>query len=591
MLILGLSPFQHDSAAAVLEGGVVKAAIENDKLVRSRSPGLPEAAVEFCLEAAKAGWHNLDAVAVAKRPVEAWLRKFRLRAQLSPRAPIASAYYEVREMSQLARALNEFRVLRQKGGSAAKVIGFDHHLCHAANAFYQSPFDRALVLTSDEDGDGVSGMAAVGEGTRLRVLRTWRFPHSLAWAYTQVTQLIGFRPQREEHKTQWLSLEGEPLFKDVFLEMLRRPGSPWPQLNYSFFHRGLDGWPAFSPAFYRRIGFDSQPTALSDDQRRTVAASIQQACTEIVSQLLEHLRKSEKIERICLAGGLFQNSLLVAELEDKLGMDNISIPPAPGNPGSAVGATLLLWHQILGKPRTEPVSRVYWGPKFSRQQIKDVLDNCKARYSVQNTEARRVEAAVELLLAGKVVGWHQGPVEFGPRALGNRSVLASPWGEYVRENLNDYIKHREWFRPFAVSVAEEDCQQYFEASRNCRFMSSLARVRPDCHRLPSIFFLAGDRVRLHVVERSSNPLFWALLKRFGQHAPAPMLLNTSFNLFGEPLVVSPRDAIRSYFCSGIDALVMDHFVLSKSGAPHLVAASKPTLVAGESRVDDSSIGA
>ena len=591
MLILGLSPFQHDSAAAVLEGGVVKAAIENDKLVRSRSPGLPEAAVEFCLEAAKAGWHNLDAVAVAKRPVEAWLRKFRLRAQLSPRAPIASAYYEVREMSQLARALNEFRVLRQKGGSAAKVIGFDHHLCHAANAFYQSPFDRALVLTSDEDGDGVSGMAAVGEGTRLRVLRTWRFPHSLAWAYTQVTQLIGFRPQREEHKTQCLSLEGEPLFKDVFLEMLRRPGSPWPQLNYSFFHRGLDGWPAFSPAFYRRIGFDSQPTALSDDQRRTVAASIQQACTEIVSQLLEHLRKSEKIERICLAGGLFQNSLLVAELEDKLGMDNISIPPAPGNPGSAVGATLLLWHQILGKPRTEPVSRVYWGPKFSRQQIKDVLDNCKARYSVQNTEARRVEAAVELLLAGKVVGWHQGPVEFGPRALGNRSVLASPWGEYVRENLNDYIKHREWFRPFAVSVAEEDCQQYFEASRNCRFMSSLARVRPDCHRLPSIFFLAGDRVRLHVVERSSNPLFWELLKRFGQHAPAPMLLNTSFNLFGEPLVVSPRDAIRSYFCSGIDALVMDHFVLSKSGAPHLVAAPKPSLVADESRVDDSSIGA
>jgi carbamoyltransferase len=591
MLILGLSPFQHDSAAALLEDGVVKAAIENDKLVRSRNPGLPEAAIEFCRESAKAGWQELDAVAVAKRPFEAWLRKFRLRAQLSPRAPIASAYYEVREMGQLARALNEFRVLRQKAGTAAKVIGFDHHLCHAANAFYQSPFDRALVLTSDEDGDGVSGMAAVGEGTRLRGLRSWRFPHSLAWAYTQVTQLIGFRPKREEHKTQWLSLEGEPLFKEVFLEMLRRPGSPWPQLNYSFFHRGLDGWPAFSPAFYRRIGFDSQPTTLSDDQRRTLAASIQHATTEIVSQLLEHLRRSEKIERICLAGGLFQNSLLVAELEDILGIDNISVPPAPGNPGSAVGATLLEWHQVLGKPRTEPVSRVYWGPKFSRQQIKDVLDNCKARYSVQNTEARRVEAAVELLLAGKVVGWHQGAVEFGPRALGNRSVLASPWGEYVRENLNDYIKHREWFRPFAVSVAEEDCQQYFEASRNCRFMSSLARVRPDCHRLPSIFFLAGDRVRLHVVERSSNPLFWELLKRFGQHAPAPMLLNTSFNLFGEPLVVSPRDAIRSYFCSGVDALVMDHFVLSKSGVPHLVAASKPALVADESRVDDSSIGA
>jgi carbamoyltransferase len=591
MLILGLSPFQHDPAAALLDGGVVKAAIENDKLVRSESRGLPEAAAEFCLGAANAGWQNLDAIAVAKRPFQAWLRKFLLRAQLSPRAPIASAYYEVRETSQLARALNEFRVLRQKGGTAAKVIGFDHHLCHAANAFYQSPFDRALVLSLDEDGDGVSGMAAVGEGTRLRMLRTWRFPHSLAWAYTQVTQLIGFRPQRDEHKTQWLSLEGEPLFKELFLEMLRRPASPWPQLNYSFFRRGLDGWPAFSSEFYRRIGFDSEPTAFSDDQRRTLAASIQSACTEIVSQLLEHLRKTEKIEPICLAGGLFQNSLLVSELENILGMDNISVPPAPGNPGSAVGAALLLWHQILGKPRTAPVNRAHWGPKFNRQQIKDVLDNCKARYSVQNTEARSVEAAVELLHAGKVVGWHQGAVEFGPRALGNRSVLASPWGEYVRENLNDYIKHREWFRPFAVSVTEEDCQQYFEASRNCRFMSSLARVRPDCHRLPSIFFLPGDRVRLHVVERSTNPLFWELLKRFGQHAPAPMLLNTSFNLFGEPLVVSPRDAIRSYFCSGIDALVMDHFVLSKSGVTHLVPASKPVRFADGSRLDDSSLGA
>jgi len=162
-------------------------------------------------------------------------------------------------------------------------------------------------------------------------------------------------------------------------------------------------------------------------------------------------------------------------------------------------------------------------------------------------------------------------------------VLASPWGPYVRENLNDYIKHREWFRPFAVAVTEEDCPQYFEASRNCRFMSSLARIRPDCHHLPSSFSLPGGRVRLHVVERRANPLFWELLKRFGQNAPAPMLLNTSFNLFGEPLVVSPRDAIRSYFCSGIDALVMDHFVLSKTAAVHVMAPPKQLGLADASR--------
>ena len=583
MLILGLSPFQHDPSAALLEDGKVKAAIENDKLVRSPSRGLPLAAIEFCLGTANIGWQSLDGVAVAKRPIEAWLRKSLLRTRLSPLAPLSSAYHQVRETGHLARALNEFRVLREKRGPAAEVIGFEHHLCHAANAFFQSSYDRALVLSLDEDGDGVCGMAAIGEGTRLRVLRTFDFPHSLAWTYSQVTQLLGFRAQRDEHKTQWLSFEGEPVFKDLFLEMLRRPGSLWPHLNYRFFNRGLAGRPAFSAAFYRRIGFGGQSTPLSDDQRRALASSIQHACTEIVGQLLEHLRKIEKIERVCLAGGLFQNSLLVAELEDRLGVDNVSVPPAPGNPGSAVGATLLLWHQTLAKPRTEPVQSVYWGPKFSRQQIKDVLDNCKARYSVQNTETRRVEAAVELLRAGKVVGWHQGAVEFGPRALGNRSVLASPWGPYVRENLNDYIKHREWFRPFAVAVTEEDCPQYFEASRNCRFMSSLARIRPDCHHLPSSFSLPGGRVRLHVVERRANPLFWELLKRFGQNAPAPMLLNTSFNLFGEPLVVSPRDAIRSYFCSGIDALVMDHFVLSKTAAVHVMAPPKQLGLADASR--------
>jgi carbamoyltransferase len=172
-----------------------------------------------------------------------------------------------------------------------------------------------------------------------------------------------------------------------------------------------------------------------------------------------------------------------------------------------------------------------------------------------------------MLLAGKIIGWFNGPAEFGPRALGNRSVLASPWAAYVRENLNDFIKHREWFRPFAISVPEEDCALYFDASRQCEFMNSLAQLRPAGQCLPAPFLLPNNQVRLHVVNHRKNPLFWRLLKRFGERAPAPMLLNTSFNLFGEPLVLSPRDAMRSYFASGIDALIIDSFVLSKSTLP------------------------
>src|SRR5262249_24455787 len=225
----------------------------------------------------------------------------------------------------------------------------------------------------------------------------------------------------------------------------------------------------------------------------------------------------------------------------------------------------------MKKPRVAAVAQIYGGPSCSRSDIKDVLDNCKARYSLQTTEDRRVDLTLQLLESGKIVGWCQGAAEFGPRALGNRSLLASPWAEYVKENLNDYIKHREWFRPFAMSVPEEDCARYFECSSLCSYMNSLGRVRADAEAVPRSFCLPGDRVRLHVVERKSNPVFWKLLKRFGEQAPAPLLLNTSFNIAGESLVARPQDAVRSYFCSGIDALMIDNFVLSKAALPQPVS--------------------
>lgn len=203
-----------------------------------------------------------------------------------------------------------------------------------------------------------------------------------------------------------------------------------------------------------------------------------------------------------------------------------------------------------------------------------MLDNCKARYTMQLTEERKLDSALHLLESGKIVGWFHGATEFGPRALGNRSLLASPWAAYVRENLNDYIKHREWFRPFALAVPEEDCARYFDCSQLCRSMNSLASVRPDTCALLDGFVLPGGFVRLQVVQQKSNPQFWRLLKRFGERAPAPLLVNTSFNLFGEPLVVQPRDAVRSYFCSGVDALMIDMFLLSKTPVNHLAVSSR-----------------
>ena len=224
-------------------------------------------------------------------------------------------------------------------------------------------------------------------------------------------------------------------------------------------------------------------------------------------------------------------------------------------------------------PWSGSVPGVWWS-SCRQSDTKDVLDNCKARYSYQVTENRKLDATLQLLQGGKIVGRGQGPAEFGTRALGNRSLLASPWAPYVRENLNDYIKHREWFRPFALSVTEEDCHRYFECSDLCRSMNSLGRVLPGVSVLPEDFVLPGGLVRLHVVREQSNPLFWRLLKRFGESAPAPLLVNTSFNLFGEPLVVGPRDAVRSYFCSGIDALVIENFVLAKNAVNQVFTSTR-----------------
>lgn len=574
MLILGLSPFRHDTTAVLLVDGKCVAAIEDAKLSRTHGFGLPEAAINFCFKQAGITWHDVNIVAIATRPMRGWARRSWGAAATSPFSPLAGAYFEANEFGSLARDLSNLRILRHKNGTSSfRLLNFEHHLCHAASAFYQSSFDRALILTLDEDGDGRTGMLAVGEGSEIRPLKTIAFPHSLAWVYTRITELLGFVPQKEEHKTQWLSMEGEPVLKPVFLDMLRGANGLLPCLDTDFVQRGATGQLALSEKFHQRAGIAAGGAAITDDQRRALASSVQQACVEIVADLIEQYRKQEGVSEVCLAGGLFQNVLLVSDLEKRLGINQVFVPPAPGNSGSALGAALLAWQQGRGRIR-EDDSCPYWGPASGVHEIKDVLDNSKARYSIQNTAERKLDSTIQLLHAGKIVGWFQGHAEFGPRALGNRSLLASPWAPYVRENLNDFVKHREWFRPFAIAVPEEDCSRYFESSRLCASMNSLASVRAGGDAVPREFCLPGNRIRLHLVERKSNPLFWQLLRRFGEHAPAPLLVNTSFNLAGEPLVARPQDAVRSYFCSGIDALVIENFMLSKATAAHVIAGSR-----------------
>lgn len=567
MLILGLSALTHDPAAALLSDTGIEAAMEESKLVRMKSSGgIPRTATQYCLDRAGVTLRDVDYVVVASQPLRAWARDAWFRAKFSLLAPVAAGYYQSKALGELGRELNNLRVLRvMRGGADSAVMAAEHHLCHAASAYYASPFDHALILTLDERGDGIPCLAGVGKGTKIRVLAATTFPHSVGWVYSQVTELLGFAPGSEEHKTQWLSLQGEPAFANLFLKMFRSRANPLPRLDRSYFTRGFAGHLAFSSKFYEQIGCEGNSgRELSEEMRRQLAASVQHACTTVICEIAEKFRKQTGTRQLCLAGGVFLNALLISELEKKTGFDRIFVQPAAGNPGCAPGAAWYLWHQKLNKPRLDPPRHLYWGPSYSNTEIKHLLENCKCVYRWYDRREEQVEETSRLLSEGKIVAWYQGAAEFGPRALGNRSLLASPWSPYAQVNLNQYVKHREAFRPFAVAVTQEDSAEYFDCSELGQTMSTLGHARPKGAELLRDFLMPGNRVRLHVVEREVNPLLWQLLKKSGQDAPAPLLINTSFNLFGEPAVITPREALRSFFCSGIDALAIGNFLLSKS---------------------------
>ncbi|HUO16175.1 MAG TPA: carbamoyltransferase C-terminal domain-containing protein [Verrucomicrobiae bacterium] len=574
MLILGLSSFKNDTAAALVRDGMVEAAFENAKLEPSITRGIPEAAIRFCLGKANCSWKDLDFVAVASHVSSGWIRRALSRPRLSVLAPVATAYQEGKEFGRLAWEWTALRSLRQRLNDPDKLVDLDHHSCHAASAYFLSPFEQALILTLDGEGDGAAGMLAVGSGNKIKIEKTFPFANSIGWIYSRLTDLIGFVPSKEEHKTQWLGLEGEPVYKEDLQRILRKPGNVFPHVDFRYFHRDITG--VFEPStyFFRQLGIAQRKSELTLEVRRNLAASVQAAITEVVSDLLTWYQKKTGFKQICLGGGVFHNTLLVAALEQKFGVGNVFVPPAPGNAGCSIGAALWVWHQRIGKLRdthSEPRS-VYWGPSYARTEVKEVLDNAKARYALQNTGEKKLDSAVSLLRAGKIVGWFHGATEFGPRALGHRSLLASPWAPYVTENLNDFVKHRESFRPFAVSVREEDCARYFNGSPLCRMMNSLASIRPDADVLPRSLQLPGGLVRLHIVEKETDALLWELLRRFGEQEPAPILVNTSFNLPGEPPVIRPKDAVRTFFCSGIDAVFVDNFLLTKSSSAHILNA-------------------
>jgi carbamoyltransferase len=555
MLVMGVASLDRDCAVALLDEDAILGALEEEKLNRSQSGDcVPRLAISRCLEQQGAKPSDITMAALADSPQESRLRESGLGSRFSTRGGRRTAR-DSRKSTLVPR-------LRQCLTSSVKFSYFEHHLCHAASAFYTSDFDRALILTLDGGAGSRCGQISLGEGDEIRALRTLHFPDSLGWFYSRITVLLGLQPDSDEHKVQWLGRQGQGEYLPAFRKLFRRDRHGLPVLDRRYFAAGPDERGAFSPQFYRELKIHPEKFRSDPAITAALARSAQLFLEETVLEMVHRFQAQTGTDSLCVAGGVFQNVLLVRALETRGTFSHMHVQPIAGNSGTALGAGFLGRKKLSGRSGRGPMTTLSLGPELSSQSIKAVLDNCKIIYKYLSGEDQLIFETVQRLLRDKIVAWCEGRTEFGHRALGNRSILASPFSEYVIDNVNQYIKHREDFHPFALSVPAERASEYFECSPNCRFMASLGSLK---HQLPGLeqFAFNGREVRVHTVDKSSNPSFWRLLHKFGESAPAPVLVNTSFNLFGEPLVSDPREAVRSFYCSGIDALALGSFLVVK----------------------------
>jgi carbamoyltransferase len=522
MRILGLGGIGGDAACVVLDDGNVTAAVEESKLARGQQHGrLPMASIATCLRLAHLTADQIDYVALVR-----------------PREAASGIHLAIRDQFPHSR-----------------IALVEHHFAHAASAFFASPFTEATVLTLDRVGDLRCGARWLGSHRHLTLEGEFFYPDSLGDLYGRVTELLGFKAQADEHKVQWMGAPVDDRFVPLFRDIIGAPEAG-PRLNRSYFDAARLSHGGFSSAFYQRLELADLAT-VPEDLKVHVAAGVQRAIEATVIEF------AGKARNLCLAGGLGMNALLVAALESSGKFDNVFVQPAAGNAGTALGAVLYAWHELLGESGRANIGNYCLGPAFTAGEIKQVVENCKLHASYLLTGDELIDAAVEQIGDNKIVAWMQGRMEFGPRALGNRSILASPLDPYSTENLNTYIKHREGFRKFAASVPEEFAGEYFSTGANARFLATVGKVRPAYREKFAGALLSGDLIRVHVVSQEDNPLYWKLLTRAGEKTGLPVLYNTSFNLFSEPLVCTPRDAVRSFYSSGIDALFVGNFLLEK----------------------------
>ena len=569
MHVLGISCFYHDAAAAILRDGVLVAAAEEERFSRKKHDnGYPKQAILFCLKEAGIDSPDLDFVVFYEKPFVKFERIVKTTLQTAPRSlklfrsAMGSWLLDKLWIQELLRA--DLEIPRDR------ILFSDHHLSHAASAFYCSPFEEAAVLTVDGVGEWSCGTIGSGKGSRLVQSQEIRFPHSLGLLYSTFTAFLGFEVNEGEYKVMGMAPYGKPQYVDKIRQLVRiyKDGSLWLDLRYFAFHHSTSR--SFNEKFTRLFGpaRDPQKSDTLDPFYCDIAASIQEVTQEIVVTMARHALKETGLNELCYAGGVALNSVANWRILKETSAKALFVQPAAGDSGGALGAALYVYHAVLGHPRKFVMEHAYWGQKASNGGVTDFLRSEGIAFEQMEKQDRLLDRVVGLLTQGKVVGWLQDRFEWGPRALGNRSILADPRNADMKEIVNRKIKFREPFRPFAPSVLAEEAGLYFDlpegARLPARFMLVVPPVRPERRdEIPAVTHVDGTG-RLQLVEDSANPLYAALIKRFAQATGVPVLLNTSFNLKGEPIVNTPAEAYSTFARSGLDALVLGNCLVVKN---------------------------
>jgi carbamoyltransferase len=565
--VLGLSCFYHDSAAALLKDGVVIAAGQEERFSRKRhDSGFPEKAIQYVLHQAGIKPEQLDAVGFYDKPLLKFERMLSTYVATFPRS--FGSFRKAMPLWLHEKLWVPSIIRKELKPYKGPILFAEHHMSHAASCFLPSPYEEAAILTVDGVGEWATASFGVGRGSDITLFKEIRFPHSLGLLYSAFTYYLGFKVNSAEYKVMGLAPYGKPVhFERIMKDMvhLNEDGSFKLNMKYFSYDYGLRMTNGAFDDFFG--GPPRKPETWMAEREFDIAASVQKVCEEVVLKMVRHLHQETGLDKLCMAGGVALNCVANGRVIRETPMKQLWVQPAAGDAGGAVGVAHYIYNTLHKRPRAAAWTHAYLGPEFSDAEIARFLDEAGATYETL-ADAELVRRTAKLISESNVIGWFQGRMEFGPRALGGRSILADPRDPKMRDTLNMKIKFREGFRPFAPSVLLDKASEWFEIDCDSPYMLLVAQVREGKRTIPAVTHV-DNSARLQTVTRAEAPLYYDLIREFERLTGVPIVINTSFNVRGEPIVCTPRDAYLCFMRTNMDQLVLGHHLLDKKQQPPL----------------------